>query len=156
MIVPTAFGAQDDETAIAEGLLRGVRDHGFRRRLYGKEIIGLERHVIVPTRDLRLVRLHGPGLVRLRLKRIDLIDLNSKYYPYTARWSQALCDCPLKPDGLVWTSRQNDPGKAMILFGGRVAPTDLVLDGRPVSLDSGPGLDELRALCDDAGIDFDS
>jgi hypothetical protein len=131
-----------------------VRDSGFRRRLYGKEIIGLERRVIVAKRPLRLVRLHGLGLTRLELKRHDLIDCGSNHYDFTAEWSQALYDCPQEPDGLIWASRQNDGSKAMILFGGRIHPTELEALADAVPLDAGPGLDEIRQACADSNIDF--
>ena len=155
-IIPTAYGAADLETALAEGLLRGVDDRGARRRLYRKEILGLERCVIVADRDLVLARLHGLGLQRLRLRREELIDTEASGYPLTAQWSQALHDAPADVDGLVWTSRQNDSNRALLLFGDRVKSSSFEVIGTPVPLDHGPGLNEVRQVCIESRVDLEA
>ena len=71
--VPTISAADNVETAIAEGLLRGVDEGGARRHLFRAEVDGLALSEIVAGRELRLVRLHGIGLTRLRLLRAELI-----------------------------------------------------------------------------------
>ena len=157
-LVPTAYGAADQETALAEALLRGVEalQAGRRRRLYLREVRGLNLATIWPTVDLRLARLHGQGLQRLSLLREHLIDCDESSYPYTAEWAQALYDCPTDLAGIVWTSRQNDSGKALVLWQGVIEPkTDLWTDGTSIPLDSEPGIDLVRQACAYAGIDFE-
>ena len=159
-IVPTAYGAHDPETAISEAVLRGVTalHTGIpRRRLYRLELEGLRLAVLRADRPLRLVRLHGAGLTRLGILRSDLIDSAESEYSYTAEWAQALYGLRERPHGLAWTSRQNDSARAFMLWGGhRVQRTWLRLDGDPIELDSDPGLDLVRAVCADAGVDVEA
>jgi hypothetical protein len=158
-VVPTAYGAHDQETAIAEAVLRGVSalNRGTpRRRLFRLEVDGLDMARLRTTRPLRLVRMHGLGLTRLNLLREQVIDSSESEYDYTAEWAQALYGHRSRPHGLVWTSRQNDTSRAFILWGGtRVRPEWLQLEGDPVALDREPGLDLIRQVCADAGVDFE-
>jgi len=158
-VVPSAYGAHDQETAIAESVLRGVSalNRGSpRRRLFRLEVEGLDVAWLRTTRPLRLVRLHGLGLTRLNLLREHVIDSPECEYDYTAAWAQALYGHRSKPHGLIWTSRQNDTSRAFILWGGvRVRQGWLHLDGDPVALDREPGLDLVRQVCADAGVDFE-
>lgn len=156
-IVPTAYAGEDEETALAEGLLRGVDaiEADRRPRLYRKEVDDLRLAGLVPKRPLRFAQLNGPGLTRLGITRRKLIEVPAPEYPYTAEWAQAIFDCPAPFDGLLWTSRQNDNAAALLLWEGRVDPDeDLRLDGEPLALDSEPGLDLVREACLRAGVDF--
>jgi len=72
------------------------------RRLLRRAIRGVERAEIAATRDVKLVRLHGLGLQRLRLARAELIESGRDRYPWTSTWAQALHDRPAQPDGLIW------------------------------------------------------
>jgi len=157
-IIPTAYGASDEETALAEGLLRGVEalEKGHRRRLYRKEVEGLSMVTLVPKVDLVLAKLHGPGLVRLEVTRPQLIDCRAAHYPYTAEWAQALYLCKIKLFGIVWTARQNDSGRALVLWKGLVRPKSHLRTAEPPTpLDKGKGLDLVRQACAYANIDFD-
>jgi hypothetical protein len=153
--IPTLYAAVDTETAIAEGLLRGVDGGGARRRLFRIEVDGLALSGVAAARELRLARLHGVGLTRLKLLRTELIDSEQEAYAWTARWAQALHDQVAEADGLVWTSRQNDSARAMILWGDRVGPGELVRVGPVVALDRDPGLDVIRQAALDADITFE-
>jgi hypothetical protein len=158
-IVPTAYGAHDQETAIAEAVLRGVsalHRGSPRKRLFRLEVDGVDMARLRTTRPLRLVRLHGLGLTRLNLLREHVIDCPESEYDYTAAWAQALYGHSSRPHGLAWTSRQNDTSRAFILWGGtRVRQEWLELEGDPVALDREPGLDLIRQVCADAGVDFE-
>lgn len=153
--IPTIYAAVDTETAIAEGLLRGVDDGGARRQLFRAEVDGLALSGVLAVREPRLVRLLGAGLTRLRLLRAELIDSEREAYPWTARWAQALHDQVAAADGLVWTSRQNDSARAMILWGDRVDAGQLAGTGPVVALDRDPGLDLIRQAALDADITFE-
>jgi hypothetical protein len=158
-VVPTAYGAHDHETAIAEAVLRGVsalHRGSPRRRLFRLEVDGLDMARLRTTRPLRLVRLHGLGLTRLKLLREHVIDCPQSEYDYTAAWAQTLYGHRSRAHGLAWTSRQNDSSRAFVLWGGtRVQPEWLQLDGDPVALYREPGLDLVRQVCADAGVDFE-
>ena len=156
--MPSAYGGEDEETALAEALLRGADalSKGKRPRLYVKEVRGLDLVELVPSVDLRLIRLRGQGLTRLGLLREDVIDCGADRYPYTAKWAQALYDGDPKFSGIVWTSRQNDAGRALVLWNGRVEPVrSLRIAGVPLHLDAEPGTDLVRQACIDADVDFE-
>jgi len=156
-VVPTAYGAADVETALAETLLRGVDALAAksRRRLFISEVTGIEMAMIVPRKEIVLARFRGQGLTRLRLRRTDVINCEAIRYPYTAKWGQAVFDCSVDVGGIVWTSKQNDAERAVMLWEGPVNSKDLVLDGPPVPLDSGRGLEMVRSACVLAGFDFE-
>jgi len=157
-VVPTAYGGEDRETAIAESLLRGVDalQRGKRPQLFRKDVKGLGMVELVPTSDLRLIRLRGQGLTRLGLLREDVVDCGADRYAYTAEWAQALYRCDAKLSGIVWTSRQNDAGRALVLWGDRLdLDEDIRTAGAPIALDDEPGLEIVRQACTYAGVDFE-
>lgn len=157
-VVPTAYGAADEETAVAEVVLRGVgrAPAATRRRLYRLELDGLAIVALRPHRSLTLARLHGLGLQRLGLRREEIVDTDEADYPGTAAWAQALHDCSARPQGLSWTSRQNDSSRALILFGDRLSPGELEVARGPLSLESGPGLELVRRVVHEAGVDLEA
>jgi hypothetical protein len=156
-VVPTAYLGATEEVALAEGLLRGASalQGGAPRRLYAAELDGLALREVRTVRELRLGRLHGAGLTRLKLLRAHVIDCDEADYPYTARWGQALWGCRRRPHGLAWTSKQADSGRAYLLWTGRVAGPVLQATGPEVALDRGAGLERVRRACAEAGVDFE-
>jgi hypothetical protein len=82
-------------------------------------------------RLLRLAKLHGTGLKRIRAERVDLIESLPPCYEATASWAQAIHDKDLRIDGLVWRSRRLDDQDSYLLFGDRIASSDFI--ARPVS-----------------------
>lgn len=157
-IIPTAYGGADKETALAEGLLRGVDAlrNGHRRHLYRHEVEGLEMATLIPRVNLPLARLHGAGLERLRLLREHVIDCDESAYPYTSEWAQAFYDCATRLVGISWTSRQNDSSQALVLWDGPLKPRrHLEPSGSAIRLDEEPGLDLVRQACAYALIDFE-
>jgi len=104
---------------------------------------------------LRVVRLHGTGLARLGVLREHPIETPESEYGYTARWAKALHGTRARPHGLCWTSRQNDCGRAMMLWQPRLPHGALEFVAPTVDLDRQPGLDLVRRACADAGVDFE-
>ena len=68
-------------------------------------------------RPLRLARLHGTGLTRIRAERVDLIESPPTCYAATASCTQAIYDLHPAIDGLVWRSRRLDDQNSYVLFG---------------------------------------
>jgi RES domain len=158
-IEPTAYLAADDETALAEGLLRGTSalDSGdLPRRLYRSEVAGLALARVRVTAPIRVARFHGAGLTRLGLLRRDVIDCEESEYDYTARWAQAVWGSSRRPAGICWTSRQNDSARAYMLWGSRIRTGALITVGREIALDRELGLDLVRIACADTNVDFEA
>ena len=78
-------------------------------------------------RVLRLASLRAPDLMKWGLTPATLIGATPTQYRHTARWAKALHDQFAEVDGLVWTSNLCDPDAALMFFGNRVAPSDLMV-----------------------------
>lgn len=157
-VVPTAYVASDEETAVAEGVLRGVSalaDGHARTRLFTVEVDPLDVCRLRLARPLRAARLHGVGLTRVGLLREHVIDSDERSYPYTAEWAQAIWGARSRPHGIAWMSRQNDSGRAYVLWEPRVKPGTLVQSSAALRLDREPGRDLVRRVCVAAGVDFE-
>ena len=108
--------------------------------------------VLTPRRMLRLASLHGAGLRRLGATRAQLIDSEADAYPALAAWGQALHDCALEPDGIVWRSRHYDDAYSLMLFGDRVQRADLAVTPPSLALATGAGFERVLELAERAGI----
>ncbi len=85
--------------------------------------------VLSLQREMRLASLRGPDLRKWGIARARLIGSPPTAYAQTASWAKALHDRFPRIEGLVWTSNQCDPDDAVLFFGDRVAPTDIVVVG---------------------------
>jgi hypothetical protein len=158
--VPSAYVASDVETALAEAVLRGVtalrvRPGPGHPRLYALQVDPLDLCVVRLTHTIRVARLHGAGLTRLGLLREHVIDTDEADYPYTARWAQTIWGSRSRPHGIAWTSRQNDSGRAYVLWAGRVKPEGIAAPQHAIRLDREPGRDLVRQACATARVDFE-
>lgn len=106
---------------------------------------------IRPERSLPLVDLSTKGLKRMGLERTDLIDTSVNLYPNTRAWAEWLHQ-HCKAKGLLWTSRQDDEAKALVLFGDRIAESafHVEVDREPVH--ENQHRDALLALAERIGI----
>lgn len=148
MVVPILYGADAEDAAIAETVFRDIRSGGvlLRSRLAG---LGLAQ--VRPGRDLRLIELHGYGLKRLNLHVHELTSTGPGEYPATIAWAKALHEVAPEADGLVWMSHQFNTRRALMLFGDRVAETDLT--GEPaLPLTFGAGREAVERCANEAGI----
>lgn len=107
---------------------------------------------IAPRRDLTLIQLHGHGLSRLGVSRAELIETKAEQYGRTASWAASLHRRLGKADGLVWVSRKFDTSFALVLFGDRVARSDLEVIDSPLPLFLGSGYAEVQRVAELAGI----
>lgn len=151
--IPVLYGANQLAGAISETIFHDLPIAGVKI----VDVTAVHHRVaisLVPTRDLLLADLAGNGLRRLGITRAELIDSDPAAYPQTAKWAAAIHAHPARFDGIRWVSRQYDLSQAVVLFGDRVAETELVIpsDVIPLPLAVGAGLDTLRELADQAGI----
>jgi hypothetical protein len=76
--------------------------------LEGRSIASVE-----VRRELRLVPIHGPGLVRLG---VTTEVANGSDYAGSQGWSRALWEHPDKPDGILYRSRHDDSALCVAVF----------------------------------------
>ena len=150
--VPTLYAATNREAAAFETIFHDVAPAAAFRtvRLDVVEARSVSR--IAPRRELRLAALFAPDLHAWGLRRADLIDTPQSAYARTVPWAQAIHAARGDIDGLIWTSRQCDPERCVVLFGDRIGEGDFdVQERREVAHDADLLL-ELRGYGRRAGI----
>lgn len=148
--VPTLYASMTLDGALSETLFHLVPVEGPDRSVRLSRFTGWAISHLEPKRELRLVDLTDDRLTDLELTRQEMIESPASVYPETARWAQAFFDCPLKPDGLIWNSRQSQGSLAAVLFArGRVTRRDdLAVKASPELMDSGRGADLVEAAAE--------
>ena len=151
-IVGTLYGADDDAGAISETAFHDVPVGAERPLVRLSALTPFVVSTVAAKPELRLAWLHSDGLRRLGATRAQLIQSEADQYPALARWGQALHDCPVEPDGIVWRSRHYDDAYAVLLFADRVPRRELEVVVPPVPLVVGRGRERLFELAERAGI----
>lgn len=129
-VVPVLYAGSTLETAIYETLFHDAHARGARHQPLPVSALTHKRHGSWKTqRALKLATLHAPDLAALGATTDRLTATNSMYYPQMARWAEAIHNNHTDIEGLQWTSYRGDPGLAYVLFGDRVASSDLVSTG---------------------------
>ncbi|HET7233916.1 MAG TPA: RES family NAD+ phosphorylase [Longimicrobium sp.] len=103
------YVALTPEAAFAETFLRNPG----RRMLDATLIDSRALSTLAPTRALRVVRLHGPGLARVGA---TAEVSHGPAYDVAHRWALALWSHPSRPDGILYTSRHDDDEFCVALF----------------------------------------
>ncbi|WP_286173650.1 RES family NAD+ phosphorylase [Agrobacterium radiobacter] len=124
--MPTQYLATDYECAVHETIFHDVPIDEPNKTVGVDNIKPLAHSVIELKRDLVLVPLFAPDLAKWGVSRVDLIDTTAVDYRITAQWAFAIHQSRLDAHGLIWTSKRCDPQQAALLFGDRVAETDLL------------------------------
>lgn len=104
-----------------------------------------------PSAPLRVVDLTSLGLRRLGLVRSDVIDSDQAGYHVTRRLAAWLYEHKPDVQGFCWTSRQNDEGRAVVLFETRLGPVTLAVATADQILTDGPHLDAVLTLAERMG-----
>jgi hypothetical protein len=122
---PYCYAALDDLTALCEVLLRDVRMDAPPRYLPRQAVAGRALAVLETVRELWLVSLlDGPDLAAAR-QDAWLVHAEARDFPRTQLWAHWLRDSSAPdgaaPAGIVWPSRRQPSGRAVLLFGDRCA-----------------------------------
>lgn len=116
-LYPYTYVALDPLTAIAETLLRNAEYQAGGQLLPRAKYRERAVSVLEPTRALSLVTLSD--LQDLAAARQDtwLVHADAEQYPLTRRWGHWFRECSERADGLIWPSKRNPHGRAILLFG---------------------------------------
>jgi hypothetical protein len=132
--VPTLYGGTTFDCAAMETVFHDVPFAAGLKTFDKQRLTDQVYSQIAPKRNLSLVDLSAPALRKLGVRRSQLIDTEKDEYPKTRKWAEAIhAGCP-RAAGLCWVSRQDDRALAIVLFGDRVAATDLSPSGSPRNL----------------------
>jgi hypothetical protein len=85
-------------------------------------------------RHLDLIELSAIPLRKLGISRKELIECDGSQYAKTRAWALALHDQYPNAEGLLWTSRQADPSRALVLFEDRLKGPAMSVSGKPIAL----------------------
>jgi len=150
--IPTIYGGMHFDCAAMETVFHDVPFTTGLKTVDKARLANKLYSQVVPSRALTLIDLRSTALRRLGIRRNDLIDTEKDQYPGTRVWAEAIhAACPTA-DGLCWTSRQDDSALAIMLFGLRVATTDLQASGSVNIISDGPTYSNLLNLAERIGV----
>jgi hypothetical protein len=152
-IIPTLYAASTVKVALmetvlhdapspSEGFILGMPDKAQEVR----ELTGFNN-----LEPLKLADFSAIGLKRLGLTRTNVIDSDKTHYPETrllAQWVHEHCQ---QAQGIQWTSRQDDRGLAVVLFGDRIKLAKLQVSHPGKSIADDDVMHELLDLLDGLG-----
>jgi RES domain-containing protein len=151
--VPTMYGANHIEGALGETVFHDIPLNNGPWVIPRASLYALLRTMLIPQRHLALVDLTGWAHKALKLNGRSLVECGPAEYSTTALWAERFHDLPEEPDGLYWRTRQYDQCYAVMLFGDRVAESDLqIIFDETIGLWQGRGLDEVLAAAERANI----
>lgn len=125
LVVPTLYAAASREAAVHETLFHDIEAADPLKTIRRAVIDARIASTIAPRRSLRLATLFTQDLMRWGVTRSQLIDTPKTAYAETVLWAQAIHASDLSIDGLTCMSRRCDSDRCVILFGDRLASTDL-------------------------------
>jgi len=153
-IIPVLYGASTLAGAIMETVFHDVPTppDGYILDIEDLREQDLVVSRVRPKRRLQAVDLSTKGLKRLGLQRTDLIDTPVTAYSLTRGWGEWLHGAtPARK--LLWTSRQNDAARAVVLFGDRLPESALKVEVDREPLCEDEHLDALIELAEHIGIE---
>ena len=151
-VVPVLYAAATAEAAVCETILHDVPLVGGL--LPGGSYMSRTETALSLTRDLNLAMLMGPGLRRLRVTPQQLTATDADVYDQTVLWAQQAHLAGF--DGVVWMSARDNTSEAYMLFGDRVAESELEItdDGIGPFAPGTPGFSWLSAYCSTVKIEL--
>ena len=146
-IVPTLYCAATAESAVCESILHDVPLDGGNVPLANYET--RKESTFIASRTLTLAAFLGDGLRKLNVTPQELTATDADVYDDTVEWSIAAYNHEAKYDGIAWMSARRNTDAAYMLFGDRVAQTEIVetADGIGPFAQHHPGFDWLSAYC---------
>lgn len=142
-VVPTLYAGTTLDCALMETVFHDVPFvAGPKMWSKATHVAGKVWSQLTLSRNLALIDLSAVPLHKLGISRKDLIECDGTQYPETRAWALALHDQYPNAEGLMWTSRQADPARSLVLFEDRItgpafgpatAPNSLLLsDGSAI------------------------
>jgi hypothetical protein len=146
-VVPVLYAASSPEAAIYETLFHDAHIAGAKRKALPVKALRRNYGSWLTQRPFKLATLHAPDLARFELTLDQLTATNSKYYPQTARWAEAIHNNHSDIEGIEWTSYRASPERAYILFGDRITSGDLAASGNETLIPTDAAFYDLVVEC---------
>ena len=134
-VIPTIYAGTTLDCALMETVFHDV-PFAAGPKVWSKatHVAGKVYSKLTLSRDLALIDLSAVPLHKLGISRKELIECDGSQYPETRGWALALHDQYPDAEGLIWTSRQADPARAIMLFEDRLKGTAMNVSGKPNGL----------------------
>jgi hypothetical protein len=110
------YVALDDFTALAETLLRDAVFDGEIRALTAEEIRDRRLILLEARRELQLISLVTLQDLAAAQQDTWLVHAGQDQYRFTRCWGHWLRDGAPSADGIIWPSKRNPDGRAVVLF----------------------------------------
>ncbi|WP_347558795.1 RES family NAD+ phosphorylase [Robbsia sp. KACC 23696] len=152
-VIPTLYGGATFDCSAMETVFHDIPFAPGYKTFDKQKLIGIVHSRLLPLNALQLVDLRTKALRKLGVRRAELIDTEQDRYPKTRLWAEAIhAQCP-EAQGMCWTSRQDDSAEAIVLFGDRIASSDLeTVDGPTPLLGDESTYDAVLSLADRIGV----
>jgi hypothetical protein len=152
-VIPTWYGSRTVACAMMETALHDVPAPPADYILDIERLRDADLRIsrIRCKRALSLVDLSSKGLKRIGLQRKDIIDTPVEEYKRSREWATRL-HTQTPAHGLLWTSRQDDAAKALVVFGDRIAESAFKIEIDRERIYEGEHLDALLGLAEHVGI----
>jgi RES domain len=134
VIIPTLYAGTTLGCALMETIFHDLPYKAGFKPVSKRKLIAKVHSIVLPKIGLLLVDLGTVALHKLGIDRAHLIETTKALYPRTRSWAEALYAEVLNAHGLSWTSRRHDHEQAVVLFGGRLNPSDLEISGPSIPL----------------------
>ena len=153
--IPTLYGGTTFDCAAMETVFHDVPFATGLKTFDKQKLVDQVYSQVTPKRNLSLADLSTTALRKLGVQRNELIDTEKDEYPRTRKWAEAIhAECP-HAEGLCWVSRQDDRALAVMLFGDRLATTDLSPIGEPLHVLTDIAVyTDLLSLADRIGVEI--
>lgn len=134
--IPSLYASGTTAAAVYETIFHDMPAAATRKTVPASQIRERMHSTFRLRRPIRLASLRSPDLRKWSLDRDGLLGSLPAAYHQTALWAKAVHDLFAGVDGLIWTSVRCDPDDALLLFGDRVAASDIeVVSVRDGSVD---------------------
>jgi hypothetical protein len=147
-VVPTLYAGTTLDCALMETVFHDLPvTSGLKTVVKATHIAGRVRSSIRSKREMSLIDLRSIALHKLGLRRVDLIDTDASEYPITRQWASALYEQFPAAEGMIWTSKQDDDAKAIILFEDRLRGSlDMIASSESLLMPDGSACVEVLDL----------
>ena len=125
--IPSFYAGTTLESAIYETIFHDVPIDAARKTVPLFQITRRAHGTVRVLRDVALANLRAADLRKWNVPRDALVASPPSCYAQTGAWAKAIHDQFPDVEGMIWTSNQCDPHSALLLFGDRVAPTDVAV-----------------------------
>ncbi|KGD92867.1 MULTISPECIES: RES family NAD+ phosphorylase [Rhizobium/Agrobacterium group] len=150
--VATLYAATSRQAAAFETIFHDIDPAARFKTVRLNNVEARTASTISPKRDLPLAALFAPDLKLWGIDRGQIIDTPKSSYARTVLWAKAIHKARPDLDGMIWTSRQCDPERCLVLFEDRIGEDDFeVIEEIDVGKDD-DFLLEMRRFGQRAGI----